>query len=296
MMINKPRKYLNFISFLKFISMIIIIKFHLFHWKIKPIHIAQRMVEFLFVSSGFLVGYNYYKRPMPNTFHQSFKYAYKRFRTFYPLELINLILYIFFIKNIKLNQLNLTDIEVIIANILMIKSWSSYKFVFFSFNGVSWFLSSLLFCYFMVPFLLCGIETLKKSIILFNLIAIIRIGIQEFINHKTFNIFNINLHVNPIIRCLEFYLGMLMIPFYFNVKYYFNKIHNNYYFKILFTFIEIILIIILYFLIIRFIKDNYRCYFVLLFCLFIFVIGSDYGYLSDIFSLKFFRIIISYQM
>ena len=290
----KIREYLNYMSFLKFLSMIIIIKFHLFHWKKKPIYYGQRMCEFLFVSSGFLVGYNHYNKPMPCTLEQSFNYTYKSFRNFYPLEIINLIMFILF-EN-KINKINITDIEVIISNILMIKSWSPYKFVHYSFNGVSWFLSSLLFCYFMTPFLLFGINNIKNAILLFIIFAFTRILIEEFINLGGFNIFFINFHVNPFIRCIEFYLGMLTIPLFFKIKSFLDINRNNFYFKILFTLIQIILPTLLYFLIIKFTHIKYRVYFIFTFIIFTFVIGFDYGYLSELFSKKIIKKIISYQM
>ena len=156
------RRHLNYIAFIKFLSMIIIIKWHIMKWEKKSIDFGARMCEILFVSSGFLVGYNHYKKIMPSTFQQSFKYAYKSLRTFYPLEILNLILNICLNEKFKIRKINLTTIGILISNILIIKSWSRYKFIYFSFNGISWFLSSLLFCYFVTPFLLIGIRNILK--------------------------------------------------------------------------------------------------------------------------------------
>ena len=291
---TKTRYYLNYMSFLKFLSMIIIIMFHYFRWRNKPISYGQRMCEFLFISSGFLVGYNHYKKQMPNTLEQSFIYTYKRFKNFYPLEIINLIFFIIFEK--KINKINLTDIEVIVSNILMIKSWSPYKYVHYSFNGVSWFLSSLLFCYFMTPFLLLGIKNIKNAILLFIIFAFTRMLSEGFIILGGENIFILDFHVNPIIRCIEFYLGMLTIPLFFKIKSYLDKNKNNFFFKILFTLIQIILPILMHFLIIKYNNIKTRVYFVFAFTLFTFVIGLDYGYLSELFSIKIIKKIFSYQM
>ena len=276
--------------------MIIIIKWHIIKWEKKPIDFGARMCEILFVSSGFLVGYNHYKKIMPTTFQQSFKYVYKSLRTFYPLEILNLILNICLSKNFKIKKINLTTIEILISNIFIIKSWSRYKFIYFSFNGISWFLSSLLFCYFMTPFLLIGIRKIKFSLILFFIIALIRIGIEEFIRHGALNIFDFKFHVGPIIRCLEFYLGMLTSPLFFYFKFYLDKKANIKLFKLLFTLLQIILPIIVYFLMIKYDKIIHRCYFILIFCVFLFIIGLDYGCFSDIFSLEISKKIMNYQM
>ena len=121
----------------------------------KPIDYGARMCEILFISSGFLVGYNYYEKNMPCDYETSFKYAYKHLRTFYPLEFINT-LYGYFFRPGK--KYNLTEYEILISNLLMIKSWSRYTHFASCFNRITWFLSSLLFCYFLVPLLLKGIK------------------------------------------------------------------------------------------------------------------------------------------
>ena len=86
---KKRRKPLNILAFIKFIAMIKIIKWHAFHWNKIPFDYGARMCELLFISSGFLIGYNYYQIYMPCTYEQSFKYAYKHFRNFYPLLVFN---------------------------------------------------------------------------------------------------------------------------------------------------------------------------------------------------------------
>lgn len=292
---EKKRKHLNYISFLKFISMIVIISWHIFPFKSKPIDLGIRMCEFLFISSGFLVGYNHYEISMPPTFQQSFNYAYKSFRLFYPLILINIIFNISLNNRFKIKNMNITEIELLLANIFMVKSWGPV-FVAFSFNGLSWFLCCLLFCYFMTPLLLCGIQTLRGSIILFLLFALIRISLEEFIIKGGYNILNCQFHVGPVIRCIEYYLGMLLIPLFFIIKYYLDKFNKKILFIILFTIFQIVLPISFYFFMLKYDKIIYRCYFVLIYCLLIPIISFDYGYLSYLFSLKYFKKIMSYQL
>ena len=86
---EKKREALNYISLIKYWSMILIIRKHIYKWKQHKIDYGARMCEFLFISSGFLVCYNYYKRAMPPTYNSSCKYTYKHLRTFYPLHFIN---------------------------------------------------------------------------------------------------------------------------------------------------------------------------------------------------------------
>ena len=283
--IFERRKKLNYIAFIKFLAMIKIIKWHIYNWELKPIDYGARMCEILFISSGFLVGYNYYKRQMPCNYEASFKYLYKHLRNFYPLVFINTIYGFYIISNLK--KTNLTEIEILISNFLMIHSWSRYSTLASSFDGISWFLSALLFCYFLVPFLLNGIKNRKRSLRLFILIALIRIASEEIINKDSINIFDANFHRGPIIRLLDFYLGMLIIPSFFEVDNFLTKYQDYFWHKILFTFIQIFFPILIYYLMLIYNNILHRCFFVLIFCIFIFVLSFDYGYLSNIFSYIF---------
>ena len=92
------RKNLNFLAFNKFLGMYLIIRKHLYSHKDVYFDYGKRMCELLFISSGFLVGYNYYEKPMESTYISSFKYAYKHLRNFYPYYLFNLIYGVYNIK------------------------------------------------------------------------------------------------------------------------------------------------------------------------------------------------------
>ena len=150
--IKKRREVLNYIALIKFLSMILIIRWHIYPRKHPRIDFGARMCEFLFVSSGFLIGYNYYEREMPATYHASCKYTYKHLRSFYPLHIINSLYCIYIYKG----NFNLTDYEIFIFNFLLLKVWSIYCSFAMGFNGITWFISALLFCYFLSPFLLGG--------------------------------------------------------------------------------------------------------------------------------------------
>ena len=175
---KKRREILNYIAFIKFLSMILIIKWHLYYGcKNRRIDYGSRMCDFLFVSSGFLVGYNYYKRAMPSTYYSSCKYTYKHLRSFYPLHIINSFYWIYSYKG----KFNSTDYEMLFFNFLMVKVWSRYNSFAMGFNGISWFISALLFCYFLSPFLLGGIQNIKNSLIIFSFVALFRVSIEELI-------------------------------------------------------------------------------------------------------------------
>ena len=288
------RKTLNYLAFIKFLAMIKIIKWHIIKWDKRTIDYGSRMCEILFISSGFLVGYNYYKRNMPCDFENAFKYSYKHLRNFYPLEFILIIYY--YISRPKSKFNTSTKIERFFANILMIKSWSRYKDLAFSINAVSWFLSALIFIYFLVPILLCGIKKIKTSIILLMITVFIRVSIEEIDTNSIYKLYNACLHHDPIIRMFDFYIGMLLIPMYFSIKYHFDKFKNNECFKFVFTCIQILYPILIYYIMLIYNNKLHRCYFVLISSVFVFVVSFDYGYLSILFAKKIFVKIMSCQM
>ena len=243
---NKLR-HLYYISFIKFIAMIAIIKWHISIWKEKPIDYGARMCELLFISSGFLVGYNYCKNPLEANYIQSFAYAYKHLKAFYPFYLINTFIDMHIHRNIKVNRL--TYIEIMLINILMIQSWSRHKMYVPCFNGHTWFLSVLIFCYFVSPFLMKGIKNIRRALNIFLVISLIRISGEELINKGAINLFDADFHFGPLIRLFEFYMGMLTIQAYFLLRNFLDKYQNNkIYFKIIFTIIQIALPTLIYIL------------------------------------------------
>ena len=275
---TKRREALNYIAFIKFWAMNLIIKFHLNNSKNKQINYGARMCEFLFISSGFLVGYNYYKRELPTTYYASFKYSYKHLRSFYPIYIIKLLYKIYIYKR----KFTLTDYEILILYILMIRDYKRNSECKSSFTSIPWFINVLLYLYFLSPFLLVGIKSLANSLIIFVLFAFTRLGTELLIRNGASNIMDFNFHHGTYIRLMEFYLGMLMTPLFFKIKYFFDKIQNEIYLKYIFTIIQLLFPIVIYYIMYKYNNYLYRCHFVLIFCACTFLISFDYGYLSNI--------------
>ena len=141
------------------------------------------------------------------------------------------------------------------------------------------------------------INSIKKSLILFVFFISTRIALEEFLRHGAFNVFDVHLHDGPIVRILEFYSGMLIIPTFFMLRGYLEKYQNKFYFKLIFTIIPLFATYALYYIL----ANTYdlclcRCYFILISCLYIFIIGHEFGYLSIIVSNKIIKIIMNPQM
>ena len=290
---NTKKNILEFIGLIKFISLIIIIRVHI-HSHDKELFFAIRACELLSISSGFLVGYNYIDREVPNTFNSAFKYYYKHLRTCYPLYLINFIYGVF--SHRKKIKFDLTSVELFLINIFMLQVWSRYRTIVSFYNGISWFLHDLLICYFLTPLLLNGIKSIKTSLIFFIIFSITRILIEEFIDNGAINIFDAHIHDGPIIRVLEFYLGMLIIPIFLRLKLYLDQNKNIFHFKIIFTIIPFITTIFLYYILNKYYFHLLCCYYVMLFCVYIFIIGYEYEYIQQLLSNYLLKIIMNPQM
>ena len=92
----------------------------------------------------------------------------------------------------------------------LLQAWNSDPDVYFSYSGIAWFLSALIFCYFMSPLLLRYAKKVKQSVVMFIIVAFIRVSFEYL--EKVVPVWGISIHTFPIIRCMEFFLGMLMVP------------------------------------------------------------------------------------
>ena len=178
----------------------------------------------------------------------------------------------------------------------MIANWSSHRKIARFYFGISWFLDNILYCYFISPLLLISINNLANSLKFLFFTILARILAEEFLNNGAYNVFDTNFHCGPIIRILEFYIGMLLSPLYFTLKAFLDKFQNKFKFKIFFTIIQIIMPVYLCYLMIKYDQILYRCYFVLIISIYIFIISYDYGFLSILVSKKLFKMIMSAQL
>jgi len=257
---------------------------------------GARMCEFLFVSSGFLVGYNYYYRSMESTWTQSCDYTHKKARTIFPLHIITTILILLICFDQYILGFKLSDIPILLSNLFLLQAWSpDVTNVCCSYNGHTWFLSALLFCYFVTPFIIKAIKNKKFAIFMFFAVAILRFGI-EFATRSGVEIFSIRVHTSPIIRLMEYFMGMLMVPLFMAFKDKTKEIKNKVYFKLIWTIVEAALITLLILLMYWFNKTWLRAYYVYIFCIFVFFIAQDYGYFSKFCSFKCISYICQFQL
>lgn len=110
---------------------------------------GDRGVEFFFLISGLLIGIKYYDSDKMKNAEQTVKYAVAKGRKIYPLYCMTIIpMLLFLFKNWKAHEIGTVKFASIIGtNLLYLQSWVPSEDYYWALNGVTWFLSDLLFCY-----------------------------------------------------------------------------------------------------------------------------------------------------
>ena len=240
----------------------------------------------LFLTSGFLVGYNYYHVDVPASWKESVKYATGKIIKFWPAHFLALIL----VAIVVIRPLfTFSTMFTALLNLSLLQAWSNNIAVFFSFNGASWFLSALIYCYFLSPLLLKLAKDIKVSCALFVIVFAIRFLI-DYLNASYPQYLPFNIHVSPVVRSLEYFLGMLLVPLFMRIE----SLINGKRTFIAFTFLEIsVTTLTIYFLMTH--LYAYRTYSAFFFSLLVFVFSFDKGLISMFLALKPFKWFASIQ-
>lgn len=161
-------------------------------------------VTFFYVLSGFIISYSYEQHRKKGTYRIR-DFFYNRFSRLYPVHIATLILAIF--AYIPISYFNTIDITKLIANALLIQSAIANSDFFFSFNGVSWSVSTEMFFYISFVFLvtlntkqLLVIGGCVLSMIIFHIVGV---------NHSP-QYSGWLFYINPAFRVIDFIVGMLL--------------------------------------------------------------------------------------
>lgn len=197
----KPR--ISALSGLKVLAVFLVIACHL---GVAPrLDLCARMVEVLFVVSGFCMAYNHYGDEQEES---GTALAFRKYKRFLPLHLLTFFLQLFFVET-WLHK----PIEYILSvgalNLTLMHAWFSHTA--FSFNNVSWFLSALVFCYLITPELkrlVYRAEIKRYFWVLFFSVFAVRMYIEYMVYAHTRLVY-VDLHTNPAIQGLNYSLGYL---------------------------------------------------------------------------------------
>lgn len=145
---NGDRKSVSCLTSLTFLATGLIVLFHsriLIPWH--PDGIVDFGLTYLFVSVGFFISLQHEK---PDSLSACIAFIRHRIARLYPLHILTFLLSLPLCWPLSIRD----DLLPAIKNIFLVHSWSSSHEVYFSFNSVSWMLSSLVFSYGVVALVL----------------------------------------------------------------------------------------------------------------------------------------------
>ena len=196
------------IPILNFWRLVFILMIFFFHFGVFPS--GYFPVTFFFILSGFVLTYGYGKEVLKDSFVYS-TFIKKRLIKVYPLHLLCLV-YVLITTYIETQSLP----QYVLPNLFLVQSWIPSRPAFFSCNGVTWFLADILVFYSLFPFVQRLINkhyTACKYGLL--TLLIIYVGCIPFIPK---DLYQAIYYVNPLVRMLDFIIGMFLCRWFLQVE------------------------------------------------------------------------------
>lgn len=195
---------LHFIECFRCILMLLVFWEHYPH---SPIRLGGFAVCFFFMLSGFVLSCGYQDKILTGTVKYKDFIAGRALRI-YILHWL-LVPIGFYMHRVDWGYTG----KYLVANILLLQSWIPDHYSYYSGNGVSWFLSTLLFCYIVYPFLIKRLSVLhlKGNMIIGILLFFVRIVLESIIPQDSAVDW---LYISPFTRWIDFCMGILVYRFY----------------------------------------------------------------------------------
>ncbi len=169
-------------------------------------------VTFFFILSGFVISYNYQRRIEKNEISYS-GFIYPRISKLYPLHLFTLVIMIAINFGYILNYER--DILKFIINLFLLQSYVPLSEYYFSYNSVSWCLSTEMFFYICFPFI-AGCFNKSKNICITVLLLFILVPVLMYFTPSEY--LKSIWYINPFVRIADFILGIMLYNLYTRVK------------------------------------------------------------------------------
>lgn len=177
------------------------------HYPHSPIRLGGFAVCFFFMLSGFVLSCGYQDKILTGTIKYK-DFIAGRVVKIYILHWLLLPVGFYIHRDIW------GDVsKYLVANIFLLQSWIPDHYSYYSGNGVSWFLSTLLFCYIIYPFLIKRLSVLhlKGNMIICILLFFVRIALEYIVPQDRAVDW---LYISPFTRWIDFCMGILVYSFY----------------------------------------------------------------------------------
>lgn len=204
-----PRMKINSLQSLRFIMALMIFHHHFFYEPnyVQIVQFGTFPVTFFFILSGFMMSLGYADKVEAGNFDYR-KYLCKRLIRICPLNFIclALILLVPLITDIYHADyyLMVKRLASVVPSALLIQSWIPIQKVYFSGNAAAWFLSDILFCYVVFPWLIRFCAQNHKLIKLL-VILVVYFCIVTTIPYEYVHTF---VYINPLFRIVDFVVGI----------------------------------------------------------------------------------------
>ena len=183
---------------LRFVFVMMIFMSHFAYHGISPFDAGgDSGVAFFFLLSGFTMSMGYGRSIADGSFRFG-HYLRRRLLKVYPLHLLCLLLFLVLFRP-------LLD-AILPLNALLLQSWIPDSAYYFSYNSVSWFLSSLLFSYLLFPIAYRKANPLVLAVLLLCCLAVYMLVPYDRVNAL--------LYVSPLMRFVDFFLGIMLYKLY----------------------------------------------------------------------------------
>ena len=175
-----------------------------------PFELSQG-VSFFFVLSGFILAFVYPKLDQQG---DRGKFWLARFARVWPLHFATMLFYVLLVP-----ELVHFSAAKLFANLGLVQAWIPCQSWFFSFNSVSWSISTEAFFYLTFPLLIRNFERtwalkLGASFLLVLLTAALGNALHLPVTSETAVSIHGLMYINPLSRVFEFVLGMTLAFFY----------------------------------------------------------------------------------
>jgi hypothetical protein len=183
-------------------------------------------VSIFLILSGFIMFYAYKDRDIKCSIDNNILFSIRKIKKLYLLHILTMILsllldiYMYF-EYIAPN--NVIDMyERVALNVFLVQSWMPENSIFFSLNGVAWYLSTCVFLYFMFPYIIKKVKKCNYSVCDCVIRVALTLCIQTVVAlilyklNATEEITKWFVFILPLYRLGDFYIGIIVGYIFFN--------------------------------------------------------------------------------